>query len=403
MRSKAAAALIAIIALCPTAARTDPIVTGCQVRIHARVPNPQSITFAPGGVIFAGHDSHMGDSHADSVWRIGPGGSPVAHHGDGAFYDPDGVLFDSSGLATGVAGGVLVSDWVQSSSSSALRLIHPDHSVTTWASPGQAIKNPTYMVMDANGAVWMTDDYRYQTGLLKVVDGAAQVVAPGPPCGFSGIAISPAGTIYACASADGVNKTIREYDLSGNLLQANYSTSTAYDMITFGRGGAFGTDLYAMSYSGALYRLGPAGSPIQIGSGFASPSDVKFGPDGDMYVAEDVSGLILRITSMPTSVPSDPGVSARAAVSVSVAPSPFRGPAGIRVTVAASQPAIGVRILDSSGRLVRILHSGPLALGEHVIAWDGSDAVGRPVPSGIYLVRVQGSGTQAASRVVRIR
>jgi sugar lactone lactonase YvrE len=394
-------AVVAIGFLTPTMVRSEPIVTGCQVLTYATVPNPQSLAPAPDGTIYAGHDSHQGDTHADPVFRIAAGGAPVTEYGNQSFYDPDGVLYDPDGSATGIAGGILVSDWVASSESSALRLIHPDESVTTWAASGQAIKNPTYLVMDATGAVWLTDDYRYQTGLLRVIAGTAHVMVSGPPYGFSGIAISPAGTLFVAANTDGTNKTVREYDLNGNLLQANFATSASFDLLAFGPGGAFGTDLWAMSLHGDLYRLDSNGNAIQVGSGFQQPVDLKFGSDGNLYVSEDTEGRILQVTPAPSAASPWAAAPLSGSSSVSVFPNPSQGCTDIRLALGSTQPEIGVAVFDVAGRLIRELHSGPLTTGAHTIPWNGLDAIGRRCANGIYYVRVQAPGTQLQTRIVR--
>jgi hypothetical protein len=42
------------------------------------------------------------------------------------------------------------------------------------------------------------------------------------------------------------------------------------------------------------------------------------------------------------------------------------------------------------GELVRVLADETLAAGEHAIPWEGRDARGRPLASGMYLVVVRG-------------
>lgn len=394
-------AVVGVVLLAPTVVRSEPIVTGCQVLVYAVVPNPQSLAFAQDGTIYAGHDSHQGDSHADPVLRVAPGGAPVVEYGSQSFYDPDGVLYDPDGSATGIAGGLLVSDWSAGSASSALRLIHPDESVTTWAAAGQAIKNPTYLVVDTTGAVWLTDDYRYQQGLVRVIVGTAQVMVEGPAYGFWGIALSPAGTLYVSANTDGTNKTIREYDLNGSLLQADFATSASYDLLAFGRGGAFGTDLYAMSLQGNLYRLDATGDATQVGSGFAAPVDLKFGPDGNMYVSEDSEGRILRITPDPSAVSPWVVAPSFGRGTVLVIPNPSRAWVDIQLALGSTQPAIGVFVYDLTGRLIRSLDSGPLTSSAHTISWNGLDTGGRRCASGVYFVRVQAEGESFQTALVR--
>jgi hypothetical protein len=313
------------------------------------------------------------------------------------------VLYDPDGSATGIGGGLLVSDWSGGSASSALRLIHPDEDVATWAAPGQAVKNPTYLVMDSTGAVWAADDYRYQRGLVRVIDGTAVVIVQGPAYGFRGIALSPAGTVFVSACTDGASKTIREYDLDGNLLQADFATSAAYDILGFGRGGSFGMDLYALSEGGDLYRLDSAGDATLIGSGFHTAVDLKFGPDGNMYISEDSEGRILKVVPDVSAVEPWTGTPALAPGSVSAAPNPFRRDTAIRLDLVRAERAIDVGIFDLGGRLVRSLHSGMLGAGEHRIPWDGLDTGGREAADGVYLVRVQGQGLRIGTKIVLLK
>jgi hypothetical protein len=80
-------------------------------------------------------------------------------------------------------------------------------------------------------------------------------------------------------------------------------------------------------------------------------------------------------------------------------PSPASGPMGIAFDLPrAGRVEIGV--YDVAGRLVRSLHSGPLAAGPHRLAWDGTGA--RP-GSGVYFIRLEGGSEQAVEKVVRVR
>jgi flagellar hook assembly protein FlgD len=47
-----------------------------------------------------------------------------------------------------------------------------------------------------------------------------------------------------------------------------------------------------------------------------------------------------------------------------------------------------VTVYDVTGRLVRILADGVAEAGEHHVAWDGKDAHGRTVSSGLYFCRL---------------
>jgi hypothetical protein len=82
-------------------------------------------------------------------------------------------------------------------------------------------------------------------------------------------------------------------------------------------------------------------------------------------------------------------------------PNPFNA----RTTLVFSVPADGTVVLniyDLAGRLVRTLHSGRLAAGQHRMVWDGRDDAGRDSASGAYLIRL-GWADRASNRVVHGR
>lgn len=60
-------------------------------------------------------------------------------------------------------------------------------------------------------------------------------------------------------------------------------------------------------------------------------------------------------------------------------------------------------MLDAAGRQVAALLQQALGAGRHAVEWDGLDDAGRAAPSGVYLVRVEGGGTAAATKVVLLR
>ncbi len=77
-------------------------------------------------------------------------------------------------------------------------------------------------------------------------------------------------------------------------------------------------------------------------------------------------------------------------------PNPFNPNTTIRFTLAQSGP-VQLRIYDALGRHVRTLAEGPHAAGAHGVVWDGRDANGRALASGVYVYRLR-AGTQEATR-----
>jgi hypothetical protein len=83
------------------------------------------------------------------------------------------------------------------------------------------------------------------------------------------------------------------------------------------------------------------------------------------------------------------------------APSPNPTPAATRVTLALPEAGYAdVRLFDVRGRLVTTLLDASLPAGRHEIAWNGRDAFGALVASGLYFVRSEALGVVRTQRVV---
>ncbi len=50
---------------------------------------------------------------------------------------------------------------------------------------------------------------------------------------------------------------------------------------------------------------------------------------------------------------------------------------------------VKLEVLDPRGRRVREIWANPLGPGDHLMEWDGRDDLGRPMPSGLYLLRLK--------------
>ena len=72
---------------------------------------------------------------------------------------------------------------------------------------------------------------------------------------------------------------------------------------------------------------------------------------------------------------------------VTVGPNPLPsfadGAATVRLVLSASEAGAPTRVdlIDVGGRLIRRIHAGFLSAGNHVLTWDGRDAMGRPLAS----------------------
>ena len=82
-------------------------------------------------------------------------------------------------------------------------------------------------------------------------------------------------------------------------------------------------------------------------------------------------------------------------------PNPFARATAVRFGLPASRE-IELGIYAVSGERVRVLLAGPVAAGEHEVAWDGRDAAGRRVPSGVYVARLASPRWTASRKLLCI-
>lgn len=84
------------------------------------------------------------------------------------------------------------------------------------------------------------------------------------------------------------------------------------------------------------------------------------------------------------------------------APNPFNPSTTVRFEIAGGGD-IRLEIFDMGGRRVRTLAGGAVSAGQHTTTWDGTDDTGRPLSSGVYLVRLRGRGFAHSRPVVLIK
>jgi flagellar hook assembly protein FlgD len=62
-----------------------------------------------------------------------------------------------------------------------------------------------------------------------------------------------------------------------------------------------------------------------------------------------------------------------------------------------------VEVVNTSGERVATLADQIFASGQHVIPWDGLDATGRRVASGVYFSRVEAEGRAVSRKLIVAR
>lgn len=134
----------------------------------------------------------------------------------------------------------------------------------------------------------------------------------------------------------------------------------------------------------------------------------RFGSDGTTGLMGEAEGWhiddveVFSYTALAAADPADPKP-LRASLHIG-GPSPFRQETTLIFEVARPGP-VTLSILDLEGRLVRHLIEGNVNPGRHRIVWDGTDAAGRPVPSGLYFYRLRSRPErfEEVRRIIRLR
>jgi hypothetical protein len=111
------------------------------------------------------------------------------------------------------------------------------------------------------------------------------------------------------------------------------------------------------------------------------------------------SGYALLLPSGAVGV-EDPRLPARIWLGPAV-PNPMAQEALIRFDLPVAGP-VRLTLYDLRGRQVRVLCDGEQPAGEQVARWDGRDAAGRAVPSGLYLFRLEAMGKSLTGRLAKV-
>jgi FlgD Ig-like domain len=80
-------------------------------------------------------------------------------------------------------------------------------------------------------------------------------------------------------------------------------------------------------------------------------------------------------------------------------PNPFRSSTQIRFNLSRAEP-VNLSIVNVNGRLVADLLHGQMGAGSHEVSWNGQDAAGNRVASGVYFYRLQTSGISKVRAMV---
>ncbi len=137
--------------------------------------------------------------------------------------------------------------------------------------------------------------------------------------------------------------------------------------------------------------------PLAASGGAGAPA---FGLDVAALIVADSAGRRLELAEAPgPPLPDAPPAPATgvAAFLERIRPTPARGAATLRYTLAASG-VVRVDILDAAGRHVRRVCDAWQMAGDHSLVWDGRDERERPAPAGVYFARLATPADEPQSR-----
>jgi hypothetical protein len=85
-----------------------------------------------------------------------------------------------------------------------------------------------------------------------------------------------------------------------------------------------------------------------------------------------------------------------------ISPNPVRKTGIIEYQLQTAQ-RVSLNVYDVAGKLVQTLVNGAVEAGTHQVVWDGRDARGNQVASGVYLYRLQGDNESVTKKLIFVR
>lgn len=121
-------------------------------------------------------------------------------------------------------------------------------------------------------------------------------------------------------------------------------------------------------------------------------------PTKEIGPRPDLGAAVAQLVDITAS----PAVSTAGGLILTSALSPFSG----ETEISFRQPAAGgarLAVYDVAGRLVRTVEISSAAAGPRAVRWDGRDASGQEVGSGVYLFRLESGREAVTGRLVKVR
>jgi sugar lactone lactonase YvrE len=276
-------------------AAAAPVVPGCKTTLYSTVPatyRSYTACFDAEGRLYLGSDNN--ESTGELIRRVPAGGGPSETITTTRIYDADGVLVDSTGAITGVAGTVLVACSTFSGAGGVIYKIDSSGSVSEFVTQGAELNNCDAMALDNSGNLLI--NVPGKRTIARRTTGAFSTYINLAATGGGVLAVDSANKLWI-SCGDGV---VRRFNIS--TANPAFESSTLIGGAEPGLGycpaGIFGNSIYCVNRSsGLLYRVSPAGDATVAGSGFPTGAySLAFNERGEMFVPDWSTGQIWRLS-----------------------------------------------------------------------------------------------------------
>jgi hypothetical protein len=135
---------------------------------------------------------------------------------------------------------------------------------------------------------------------------------------------------------------------------------------------------------------------------------IAVGPAGDVYVTGAVGSpaevYVARLTAGATTGIAEQGAPPRLLRLGPSTPNPTSGLTRVAYTIAGQgSTPVHLAVFDATGHQVDVLVDAAQPAGSYQVSWDGRDASGARLPSGVYFYELRARSQRDAGRVLLMR